>query len=353
MAPGGIAPVCRIAASVPLLSGRILLVSSPRAWLLVVLLLVAGDARAAPPPDEEGGVAELVGRLHPVLVHFPIALLLAAAGLEGLARLRRREGHSESALVCLALGTAGAAVAAASGWELAHAAGRGDATLFWHRWAGVAATALAVGALAAGLVVKATRGRWARTYYHLGLLACALAVTAGSHLGGTLVHGRGYLVDALARLEPLAPYLPDADAAPPPVRWPPARLELPARRWTAREEVGAAVPASGPDETRPAPLSFAGDVQPILEARCVRCHGPKKQKGRLRLDTGEGLARVVVPGRRDASELYVRIALPAFDIEVMPPEGEPLEAAQIETIGRWIDEGAHRAPDGGGAPPGR
>ena len=41
--------------------------------------------------------------------------------------------------------------------------------------------------------------------------------------------------------------------------------------------------AAGPP--RPAPgVDFARDVRPLLAERCVRCHGPKKQEGGLRLD---------------------------------------------------------------------
>jgi hypothetical protein len=99
-----------------------------------------------------------------------------------------------------------------------------------------------------------------------------------------------------------------------------------------------------------AAIDFANDIKPILETRCLRCHGPEKQKGKLRLDqkevarrTGEGA--VIVPGNADQSELVRLISLPKGDDDIMPNEGEPLTKAQIESIRTWINEGAHW-PDG-------
>ena len=45
-------------------------------------------------------------------------------------------------------------------------------------------------------------------------------------------------------------------------------------------------------------VDFAKSIQSVLEARCIDCHGPKKQKGDLRLDKKEtALAEVIQPGK--------------------------------------------------------
>ena len=93
-------------------------------------------------------------------------------------------------------------------------------------------------------------------------------------------------------------------------------------------------------------VDFLEDVWPILESRCIDCHGPEKQKGRLRLDTKAGLfgedAKYppVVPSDLDGSTLWELINLPADDPDVMPAEGDPLNAAQIDVFKRWIEAGA-------------
>ena len=90
---------------------------------------------------------------------------------------------------------------------------------------------------------------------------------------------------------------------------------------------------------------FARDVQPILAATCIRCHGEAKQKGKLRLDTREGMLSggeygpVLVPGEPGESPIYKNLV--ARDpVHRMPQESDPLPAAEIETIRRWIAAGA-------------
>jgi hypothetical protein len=96
----------------------------------------------------------------------------------------------------------------------------------------------------------------------------------------------------------------------------------------------------------PAP-DFSSDVRPLLEQHCFKCHGPEKQKGGLRLDTKEGAfitgesgERAIVPGRASASRL-IKLVSSKDDAERMPSKGEPLSAAQIDLLKRWIDAGAN------------
>src|SRR5579884_1865250 len=71
---------------------------------------------------------------------------------------------------------------------------------------------------------------------------------------------------------------------------------------------------------------FARDVYPILRKACFDCHGPDKQRGKLRLDARAAALRVIVPGKAEASELYRRILLPADTEGAMPSRGERLTA---------------------------
>ncbi|HEV7403148.1 MAG TPA: c-type cytochrome domain-containing protein [Chthoniobacteraceae bacterium] len=95
-------------------------------------------------------------------------------------------------------------------------------------------------------------------------------------------------------------------------------------------------------------VDFQREVQPILERACVQCHGPEKQKGKLRLDSGEALHKggengaPITPGKPEESDFYHRITLDAGHEDVMPPKGkaEHLSAAETEVLKRWIAEGA-------------
>lgn len=94
------------------------------------------------------------------------------------------------------------------------------------------------------------------------------------------------------------------------------------------------------------PVDFVQDIQPLFQAKCAKCHGVEKQKAEYRLDVksialkgGESHAPNIVPGKSSASPLIHFVA--GLDAEVkMPPKGEPLSAAEIGLLRRWIDDGA-------------
>ena len=90
-------------------------------------------------------------------------------------------------------------------------------------------------------------------------------------------------------------------------------------------------------------------VQTVLSARCTDCHGEKKQKAGLRLDSPEWLEKgskegaVVVAGKPELSKLYTMAALPDDHDDRMPPKGARLTAEQLDTIKSWIAAGAKTA----------
>ncbi|MFT5465740.1 MAG: WD40 repeat protein [Verrucomicrobiales bacterium] len=81
------------------------------------------------------------------------------------------------------------------------------------------------------------------------------------------------------------------------------------------------------------PVSFKSDIAPIFLAQCQSCHGPKKAKGKFRLDTYEFAIKA------GADELHYRVSTDDDD-DLMPPDSDPLSAEQISLIKRWMDEGA-------------
>lgn len=93
------------------------------------------------------------------------------------------------------------------------------------------------------------------------------------------------------------------------------------------------------------PVSFARDIRPILSDKCFACHGPDEntREAGLRLDAREEAveADAIVPGKSDESGILQRI-LSDDEEERMPPRhaNKELTPAEIDAIGRWIDEGA-------------
>ena len=95
-------------------------------------------------------------------------------------------------------------------------------------------------------------------------------------------------------------------------------------------------------------IDFQRDIQPILQKRCVACHGPSAQSSGLRLDRREDAlqggysGKVIRPGNSASSRLYqlITTGITADGKRiVMPPTG-PLAATETQLIQRWIDDGA-------------
>ncbi len=95
------------------------------------------------------------------------------------------------------------------------------------------------------------------------------------------------------------------------------------------------------------PIDFSKQIQPLLETKCVECHNPAKTKGKLLMDTAEGLMKggedgnTVVAGQPEKSELFKRITLPKGHDDLMPPKSDPMPAEQVALLKQWIAEGAH------------
>lgn len=127
--------------------------------------------------------------------------------------------------------------------------------------------------------------------------------------------------------------------------WPETR-GIPRGAWAAGLAL-AGLAAAWPSPLRGETTFYQDRVAPLLERHCVTCHGPEKQKGKLRLDSFEAILKggvsgeVVRPGDLKGSELYRRITLPATDEEVMPGDGKPLlSPAEIRNLELWILKGA-------------
>jgi len=135
----------------------------------------------------------LIGRLHPLLVHFPIGLVLTAALAEVAAMTT---GLSDWRTVALANVRAGAVFtvgAAIAGWRLAASSAiEATASLEWHRWLGAIAAVAVVGAALATAGAR-SRSPLALWGYRITLFWAAALVAATGHLGGLLVWGADFL----------------------------------------------------------------------------------------------------------------------------------------------------------------
>jgi len=251
---------------------------------------------------------------HPVIVHLPIGIILAALLLQLLAARPAYAALRPAVPVLLLVGFLSALASCVTGWLLSQSGEYDEGLVGWHMWMGFCLTGLS------GVVyVRVRRGSssqsgslrtgengWIDRGLSLGLLG--LVVVTG-HLGGSLTHGADYL--------------------------------------SFGGGSGAAAEVDSPIVNVQAARAYAQVVRPILRDNCYSCHGATRQKGGLRLDDTGAILKggkdgvVVSPGRGGASELIKRLLLPEGDEHHMPPkEKKQLNERQILLLHWWIDQGA-------------
>ena len=134
-----------------------------------------------------------VGRLHPLLIHFPIALVIMAALAEGAAIVTADENWRTVAVGNVRAGAVFALLATIAGWRLALAPEMEVSPLLeWHRWLGIVAAAAALAAALAtgGIRRRSTLGV---RIYRIALFTAGTLVAVTGHVGGLLVWGADFL----------------------------------------------------------------------------------------------------------------------------------------------------------------
>lgn len=251
---------------------------------LTAILLVGGENLQLPT------WLQVVGRLHPLLLHFPIVLLLLGASLLWIRDENRMRYFTW--LLLIGANLAGATVVA--GLFLATEDYSGDA-ISWHKWTAISSQGVAV-------ALYFLKDRAITILRTLSLSLSALLVLAG-HFGAALTHGEDFLLAPLksASEQPLS---------------------------IAEAEV------------------FRDLVQPIFESKCVACHQEGKIKGELRLDLLTGIQKggksgaLFVAGKPELSLLIQRIHLPLEEEEHMPPKNKlQLTEEELEILSLWVSSG--------------
>jgi len=180
----------------------------------------------------------------------------------------------------------------------AHFNGFAGEAIELHLWGGIAASAFA--GLASLLLSQSFTVRLASQVVAIGVMSFA------AHVGGEIVHEEGF------------PFKPNKVASPRPDK---------------------AAPNVEPGAKRD---DYAQVIAPILEAHCVECHGAKKVKGKLRMDSLEALKKggsegaAFVAGDLKKSLMHARVTLDPSDEEFMPTEGNPLTKDQVQAFALFI-----------------
>lgn len=253
---------------------------------------------------------EFTGHFHPVLVHLPIGILLAAILFEWLSYRKGFRKLRKAIRLLFLLGFLSALVSSATGYLLSRTGDYDQQLLTRHQWLGYTVTVIS---LIAFLLCRRKQPE-VKVGYGVIVFSLAILLLLTGHAGGSLTHGTDFLTP------------------PPMADWFGSGKD----KQYVRADLKSA-------------LFYKDVIAPILHSKCVRCHGPSKQKGKLRLDKAEYILKggkdgsVVQPSKVDSeSELVRRIQLDLIDEDHMPPkEKSQLTKEEIDLIVYWVSTGAN------------
>ncbi|HSC54793.1 MAG TPA: FN3 associated domain-containing protein [Phnomibacter sp.] len=242
---------------------------------------------------------QVAGRLHPLILHFPVVLAVAVAAF-GLYSLLRPSTNPSFFKTVVLFAAFFAALTSLSGLFLSKESGYDAEGILAHKWsAAILCWLLFLWSFGFNFLQK-----------HKALLGtvavCSMvAVLLAGHWGANITHGENFL---------LAPVMHSSEK--------PAVLLEDA-------------------------VVYNDMVKPILEAKCMNCHNEQKAKGELIMTTQELLLKggkngvlwnLKEPG---LGLMMNRIHMPLQDKKHMPPTGKPqLTPEESFILEQWIAKGA-------------
>lgn len=250
---------------------------------------------------------EFFGRLHPMLVHLPIGILILVVVWTLFFEFRKKKVSRSVLNFTLGAAALTAIASACTGYLLSQTGEYDETILSQHQWLGIS-----VASVSALVWLLFQKGKVKRRSLKLFTILIFALLAGTGHLGASLTHGSDYL------MEPL-------------------------RAMMKTEEPSFNVASIDLNKT----LFYPDVIKPIFEKRCTSCHGEGKQKGRLRLDKPEYILKggksglVFEPGKQEEGELLYRIHLPLKDKDHMPPKEKPqLTVQELTLIRLWVGAGA-------------
>lgn len=244
------------------------------------------------------------GRFHPIVVHFPIGLLVLGFLMQIVARKQSMQFLRKSLPFILLISSISALISVVFGWWIAEQGYPSD-TLFWHRWGGVS---VLTGSTLLWIGSKKSSEFSAKYFNGLYSIVVMLVLVTG-HLGGNLTHGNDYLLEHAPRF---------------------------VSNWF--EEDAMPLEPIHPDSA----TIYEKLISPILIQKCGSCHDPQQNKGGLDVTSFASLSEggdggEVIAQNASSSELFRRVTLPPDHSKFMPPQGEPLSYSEILLLQWWLN----------------
>ncbi len=263
--------------------------------IVMLLFLLFFQNKVSLPPS-----VQAVGRMHPLLLHLPIGLLVISFILWiGKASIEQTSFQKLFILV-LQVTAFTAALTALMGFFLSREGGYDENILLKHKVLGIITAILSYTLL---LVYRSFPEK--KFVFGMIITISLAAMIIGSHFGSNLTHGEGFVWQPLKSKEDLEEKITDSSSL------------------------------------------FTSAIRPILKAKCFSCHNEEKSKGGLIMTSKEKILEggkngpIWKPGDALNSHIVQNINLPEEDKKHMPPNGKPqLSQEQIDLLFTWIQSGA-------------
>lgn len=230
--------------------------------VIIGALMLVVTSYLSPLNGETGaGILRFLGRFHPLVLHFPVVLLLLAFFVELLRFLPLPwKQWSSVGSPLLILAAISACITATLGVLLAANEGHQGLLVERHRFLGISVALLAVVAVGLSYIARAQayKSKVTISIFWISLSSACVAMLFAAHDGGSMVHGKSYLTQ----------YAPTS---------------LKAFVSTQADSSSASTQSNGPVEASFI-ASFEQNIAPIIDQNCSSCHGPSKQKAGIRFD---------------------------------------------------------------------
>jgi len=265
--------------------------------VLLIFLLLVEDKVQVPV------FLQVTGRMHPLLLHFPLVLIFVGIFLELLARQKhfQHPASKEITSYVIYLFAISAALTTLFGFFLYKEGSYLGEEIGLHKWTGTAVSLLAV-------LLVWLKDKPSMISYYITLGVTSVVLIVAGHLGSEVTHGKGFLTEPIRNL-----------------------------RQSEIVEIEHADSA----------IVFRDVIQPILNEKCLNCHNANRAKNDLILTDYQSILNggetrdLIVAGKAEKSLLYKYITLPMSDSLHMPPKEKlQLDREEIKLIGWWINTGA-------------
>lgn len=240
-----------------------------------------------------------LGRMHPMLLHFPIVLLLVSLIMEFLQFNIKEDSRAFYQSITSKIMFSGillAAITVIMGIFLSlEDSYEGGDVLNWHKWSGVSIVFLA------SLIFIFRATNWYKgAVSKAAAIILSFSIILAGHFGAVLTHGENFVLEPVTKSQ----LVPIEQA-----------------------------------------LVYDHVIQPIFQEKCVSCHSDEKLKGKLKLTDSASImkggktGKLFVPGDPKVSLLLERIHMPLSNKKHMPPSGKPqLSPEEVRILFNWIKD---------------